>query len=106
VVVVGGRASGLSAAAALSRRRIPVVVLERDTAIGSSWAKRYDRLHLHTMREFSGLAHYAIPKRYPRYLARDQVVAYLAEYVRQFDIDARTGTILHWLHAQLARAPL
>lgn len=99
MVVVGGGASGLSAAAALTRRRIPVVVLERDTDIGSSWAKRYDRLRLHTIREFSGLAHFSIPKRYPRYLARDQVVEYLAEYVRQFDIDVRTGTIVRRIAA-------
>jgi cation diffusion facilitator CzcD-associated flavoprotein CzcO len=92
VVVVGGGASGLATAAALTRRGIPAVVLEQDAAIGGTWARRYQRLRLHTMREFSGLAHLPIPKRYPRYLARDQVVEYLREYVRHFRLRVVTGT--------------
>jgi cation diffusion facilitator CzcD-associated flavoprotein CzcO len=91
VVVVGGGASGLSAAAALMRRGMETVVLEQDNAIGSVWARRYDRLHLHTMREYSGLAHFPIPKRYPRYLSRDQVVAYLREYAQQCRLRVMTG---------------
>ena len=57
-------------------------MLEQDAALGGTWARWYDRLHLHTMREFSGLAHYPIPRRYPRYLTRNDVVAYLDEYAR------------------------
>lgn len=91
VVVVGGGASGLSAAAALTRRRIPVVVLEQDAAIGGTWKRRYSRLRLHTMREFSGLAHLPIPRRYPRYLTRDDVVEYLSEYARHFQLQIATG---------------
>jgi putative flavoprotein involved in K+ transport len=91
VVVVGGGAAGLSAAAALSRRRIDTVVLEQDSQIGGTWARRYDRLHLHTLRRFSGLAHYPIPSHYPRYLSRDDVVAYLNEYARHFQLRVVTG---------------
>jgi putative flavoprotein involved in K+ transport len=72
VVIVGGGASGLSAAGALARRGIESVVLEQDAAIGGSWARRYERLHLHTMRMFSGLAGFPIPRRYPTYLSRDR----------------------------------
>jgi len=91
VIVVGGGASGLSAAAALSRRRIDAVVLEQDAALGGTWARRYDRLHLHTVRRFSGLAHFPIPKRYPTYLSRDDVVAYLNEYADRFKLRVVTG---------------
>ena len=58
VIVVGGGASGLSAAAALKQQGIDSVVLEQDAQIGGTWARRYDRLHLHTVRGFSGLAHF------------------------------------------------
>lgn len=92
VIVVGGGASGLSAAAALARRRIDALVLEQDGVIGATWARRYDRLHLHTIREFSGLAHYPIAKRYPRYLSRNQFVEYLIEYARHFGLRVATGT--------------
>ena len=95
VIVVGGGASGLSAAAALSRRRIDVVVLEQDHELGGTWARRYDRLHLHTVRQFSGLAHFPIPRRYPAYLSRDDVVEYLREYARHFGLCIFTGATVH-----------
>src|SRR4051812_35169993 len=93
VVVVGAGAAGLSAAAALKKKGIDdVVVLEQDAQIGGTWARRYDRLHLHTVRGFSGLAHYGISRRYPRYLSRDQVVQYLREYADHFGLKVVTGS--------------
>src|SRR5690606_27309546 len=56
VVVIGAGASGLSAAGALERRGCHAIVLEQDEAIGGTWARRYERLQLHTLRGFSGLA--------------------------------------------------
>lgn len=91
VAIVGGGASGLSAAGALRRRGIQAVVLEQDPAIGGTWMRRYDRLRLHTVRQFSGLAHWPIPRRFPRYLARDEVVAYLRAYADHFNLDVKTG---------------
>jgi len=91
VIIVGGGAAGLSAAAALARRGIDATVLEQDATLGGTWARRYERLHLHTMREFSGLAHYPIPQRYPRYLSRDDMVAYLNEYARTLDLRIVAG---------------
>jgi putative flavoprotein involved in K+ transport len=92
VIVVGGGASGLSAAAALARRRIDAVVLEEDAALGGTWARRYHRLRLHTVRRFSGLAHFPIPGRYPLYLSRDDFVAYLNEYAGHFGLRVVAGT--------------
>lgn len=91
VVVIGAGASGLSSAGALKRAGIPVVVLEQDAQIGGSWARRYDRLRLHTVRGFSGLAYFGIPSRYPRYLTRDEFVAYLQEYAAHFGLDVVTS---------------
>lgn len=91
-IVVGGGASGLSAAAALTRRGIAAVVLEQDDVLGGTWARRYERLHLHTMRQFSGLAHYPIPRGYPTYLSRDEVVGYLTDYARQCGLRIVMGT--------------
>jgi putative flavoprotein involved in K+ transport len=91
VIVVGGGAAGLSAAAALTRRRLDVVVLEQDDALGGTWARRYDRLRLHTVRRFSGLAHFPIPRRFPAYLSREDVIAYLDEYARHFALRIEKG---------------
>jgi cation diffusion facilitator CzcD-associated flavoprotein CzcO len=98
VVIIGGGASGLSAAAALTRAGIETVVLDRDQQIGGTWSRRYDRLRLHTVRGFSGLAYYAIPRRYPRYLSRDDFVAYLDEYARHFGL-----RVVHGAAAQRIR---
>jgi putative flavoprotein involved in K+ transport len=91
-VVVGAGAAGLAAAAMLQRRGHPPVVLEADERIGARWAGRYDRLHLHTVRRFSGLPDHALPKALPRYVSKDQYADYLAAYAGAFDLDVRLGT--------------
>ena len=80
VLIVGGGAAGLSAGAALKRKGVESTVLDRDDRIGGTWARRYERLHLHTVRRFSGLAHYPIPRAYPRYLHKDLYAQYLEQY--------------------------
>src|SRR4051794_39192067 len=77
ILIIGGGAAGLSTAGALKKMGLASTVLEQDPAIGGTWARRYDRLHLHTIRQLSGLAHLPMPRRYPRYVARDQFVRYL-----------------------------
>ena len=91
VVIVGAGAAGLSTAAALSRRGIDALVLDRDDQIGGSWARRYERLHLHTIRRFSGLAHYPIPRDSPRYLSKDDYAGYLANYAQRFRLRVSLG---------------
>jgi putative flavoprotein involved in K+ transport len=81
VLIVGGGAAGLSAGAALKRKGIEPTILDKDDRTGGTWARRYDRLHLHTVRRFSGLAHYPIPRAYPRYLHKDLYAQYLKQYV-------------------------
>jgi len=90
-VVVGGGAAGLSAAVALSHRNFEAVVLERDDRVGATWSRRYDRLRLHTVRRFSGLAYFPIPRTYPRYLPKEDFARYLREYAERFRLDVRTG---------------
>ena len=97
-MIVGAGASGLSAAGALRCRGIDAEVLEQDAAIGGTWARRYDRLHLHTIRRFSGLAHYPIPRRYSTYLSRDQFVEYLQEYASAMRLRVVTDTTVTRIH--------
>jgi putative flavoprotein involved in K+ transport len=86
IVIVGGGAAGLTTAGALKHAGLDAVILDKDRQIGGTWARRYDRLHLHTIRSLSGLAHHPIPSGLPRYLARDQLVAYLQDYARHFEL--------------------
>ena len=89
--MVGGGAAGLSTAGALAHRGIRAVVLEQDGEIGARWAGRYERLHLHTVRRYSGLAHYPLPRELPKYVSKDQYAGYLREYAEHFRLDVRLG---------------
>jgi cation diffusion facilitator CzcD-associated flavoprotein CzcO len=91
VLVIGGGAAGLSTAAALARRGIHAMVLEQDDGIGGSWARRYECLKLHTIRRYSGLAHYPIPGDRPRYLSKNEYATYLQEYAHILGLDVSLG---------------
>ena len=90
-VVIGAGPAGLAAAAELQRVGIEAIVLDKADRVGASWAGHYDRLHLHTSRGLSGLPGYRIPRRYGRWVARDGVLAYLAEYADLHDLDVHLG---------------
>jgi putative flavoprotein involved in K+ transport len=89
--VVGAGASGLAAAAALRRRGREPLVLDADETVGGTWARRYDRLCLHTVRRFSGLPFHPIPRSYPRYVPKDLYARYLAAYAQQAGLEVRLG---------------
>lgn len=91
-IVVGAGAAGLAVAASLRLRGVDCVVLERASSVGSSWSARYDSLHLHTVRWLSGLPGTTIPRRYGRWVARDDLVAYLADHAARHGIEPVFGT--------------
>jgi cation diffusion facilitator CzcD-associated flavoprotein CzcO len=90
--IIGAGPAGLATAAALRGRGLHGVVLDKSDAIGSSWRQHYDRLHLHTPRELSGLPGLPIPKKMGRWVARDDVVRYLELYADHHDLDVRLRT--------------
>jgi putative flavoprotein involved in K+ transport len=90
-VVVGAGPAGLAVAAALARQGQRAVVLERAGSVGASWQGRYDSLRLHTVRWLSGLPGAPIPRRYGRWVSRDDVVAYLREYAERFGVRPEFG---------------
>ena len=91
VVIVGAGAAGLAAAGALKARGCVAVALEQDEQIGGTWARRYARLHLHTVRRFSGLPHFDIPRDYPQYIPKDLFARYLQMYAEALELDIRLG---------------
>ncbi|WP_396044457.1 flavin-containing monooxygenase [Cellulomonas sp. P22] len=91
VIVLGAGPGGLAVAAALARRGVRALVLERSDAVGASWRRHYDRLHLHTPRRLSGLPGMAIPRRFGRWVSRDDVVRYLEAYAARHHLRVRTG---------------
>lgn len=90
-VIIGASAAGLAAAACLQEQKVPFILLEKSSQVGAAWRNHYDRLHLHTDRSHSQLPHLPMPKSFAKYPARADVVAYLEEYARHFDIEPRFG---------------
>ncbi|MHB9860947.1 flavin-containing monooxygenase [Streptomyces sp. YIM S03343] len=91
VYIVGGGPGGLSVAYELRARGIRAVVLERSDRVGASWRKHYDRLRLHTTRRMSALPGLPMPRRFGRWVARDDVIRYLEKYTEVHDLEIVTG---------------
>ncbi|GAP48871.1 flavin-containing monooxygenase [Streptomyces azureus] len=101
VYVIGGGPGGLSAAYALRARGIRAVVLEKSDHVGSSWRGHYDRLHLHTTRRLSSLPGLPMPRRFGRWVSRDNVVRYLEKYAEHHRLEIVTGVEV----SRIERAP-
>ncbi|MDX2932885.1 flavin-containing monooxygenase [Streptomyces ipomoeae] len=91
VYVIGGGPGGLAAAYALRARGVRAVVLERADRVGASWRRHYDRLHLHTTRRLSALPGLSMPRRFGRWVSRDNVVRYLEKYAEVHELEIVTG---------------
>ncbi|MFI9393630.1 flavin-containing monooxygenase [Streptomyces bauhiniae] len=91
VYVIGAGPGGLAVAYALRTRGVRAVVLEKSDRVGASWRRHYDRLRLHTTRRLSALPGLAIPRRFGRWVARDDVVRYLEKYAEHHELEIVTG---------------
>ena len=100
VAIIGAGASGLSVAAALKQVGLEPVLFDKDEQVGGSWSRRYERLHLHTIRRFSGLAHYPIPRAFPGYVPKDMYAAYLQDYADHFQLDIQLRCRVSKVHPE------
>jgi cation diffusion facilitator CzcD-associated flavoprotein CzcO len=85
-IIVGAGPAGLACAVTMRTAGLNVAVLEKADSVGAVWRRHYDRLHLHTDRNRSGLPGMAMPLTYPTYPSREQMVEYLESYAARFDI--------------------
>jgi cation diffusion facilitator CzcD-associated flavoprotein CzcO len=85
-IVVGAGPAGLACAASMKRLGLAVSILDKADTVASVWRRHYDRLHLHSHREHSALPCKPMPRSYPKYPARAQVVEYLESYAKHFDL--------------------
>src|ERR1700710_2691662 len=85
-IIVGAGPAGLACAVTMRAAGLKVAVLEKAGHVGAVWRQHYDRLHLHTDRNHSGLPGMAMPPDYPAYPSRQQMVGYLENYAARFEI--------------------
>ncbi|MBV7696659.1 NAD(P)/FAD-dependent oxidoreductase [Streptomyces sp. TRM70350] len=101
VYVIGAGPGGLAAAHALRSRGIRAIVLEKSDRVGASWRRHYDRLRLHTTRRLSALPGLPMPRRFGRWVSRDDVVRYLEKYAEHHELEIVTGVEV----SRVERAP-
>jgi len=85
-IIIGAGPAGLACAMAMRTVVLDVVVLEKAATVGSAWRQHYDRLHLHTDRNHSALPGLPMPREFPTYPSRGQVVDYLDAYAAHFGL--------------------
>lgn len=88
-VVIGAGPAGLAVGACLRRLGMSPLIVEQAGHLGAAWHGHYDRLHLHTNKGLSALPFLPFPRDYPRYPSRVQVISYLHEYARRFQLTPR-----------------
>lgn len=91
-VVVGAGSAGLATAALLRRRGLEPLILEAGDGPGAAWTTRYDRLRLHTPRLLSGLPGLRIPRRFGRWVARDDLIEYFHAYAERHGLEIQAQT--------------
>jgi indole-3-pyruvate monooxygenase len=85
-IIIGSSAAGLACAACLNRHRVPYILLEQHPHVGHLWRSHYDRLHLNTEKKYSSLPYLSFPKDAPVYVSKNEMAAYLENYMQKFDI--------------------
>ncbi len=91
-LIIGASISGLACAAALQKKGIGYLIVEKQSQVAAPWRNHYDRLHLHTNKRISNLPYKKFGNRIPRYPSRMQVVEYLEDYQKEFNINPLFNT--------------
>ncbi|MFL5829054.1 MAG: flavin-containing monooxygenase [Solirubrobacteraceae bacterium] len=86
VAVVGAGQAGLAIGRLLAGQGRRFVILDGADAIGAAWRDRWDSLVLFTPRRYDSLPGLAFPGDPDGYPTRDEVVAYLEQYARTFEL--------------------
>jgi cation diffusion facilitator CzcD-associated flavoprotein CzcO len=88
--IVGAGYAGNGVAKAFSDAGIPYDQLERNDYIGGNWADGvYDSTHIISSRDSTQYADFPMPRDYPDFPNREQVLAYLNDYVDRFGLRER-----------------
>jgi cation diffusion facilitator CzcD-associated flavoprotein CzcO len=99
-IVVGAGPAGLAVGRELRERKIPFEILEKESAVASSWHRHYERLHLHTAKRYSSLPGMPFPVEAPTYPSREEVVAYMTAYAERFRLKPRFGVTVERVERQ------
>ncbi len=92
VIVVGGGQAGLAIGYFLAEQGRRFTILEAAEAPAAAWRARWDSLRLFTPARYDGLPGRSFPGDPDSYPGRDEVVSYLADYARDFELPVELGS--------------
>lgn len=92
VVVVGAGQAGLAIGYFLARQGRRFVILDNADSVGAAWRSRWDSLVLFTPRRYDNLPGFGFPGDPDGYPTRDEVVAYLEQYAKTFELPLELGS--------------
>ena len=84
--MIGGGQAGLALGYFLSQQGRDFTILEAAADPGAAWRQRWDSLKLFTSARYNALPGLPFPGDPDRYPSRDEVVDYLADYARRFEL--------------------
>src|SRR5262245_1301463 len=90
-IVIGAGQAGLATGYHLKGAGLRFALLEAGRQPGGSWPRYYDSLTLFSPARYSGLPGWPFPGDPDRYPRRDEVVAYLRDYARRFELPVIAG---------------
>ena len=92
VIVVGGGQAGLAIGYLLAQQGRRFTILEAADTPAAAWRERWDSLRLFTPVRYDSLPGRAFPGDPDSYPGRDDVVAYLSDYARDFELPVELGS--------------
>ena len=104
VIVVGGGQAGLAIGYLLAQQGRQFTILEAADTPAAAWRERWDSLRLFTPVRYDSLPGRAFPGDPDSYPGRDDVVAYLTDYARDFELPVELGSRVRAVRAGRAAA--
>jgi putative flavoprotein involved in K+ transport len=95
VVIIGGGQAGLAAGYFLAQQRRHFTILEAAGEPAAAWRSRWDSLRLFTSVRYDSLPGATFPGDPNSYPGRDDVVAYLTDYARRFELPIELDSRVH-----------
>ena len=92
VIVIGGGQAGLAIGYLLAQQGRDFTILEAADEPAAAWRGRWDSLRLFTPVRHDSLPGLTFPGDPDRYPTRDEVVEYLTDYARRFDLPVQYGS--------------
>ena len=91
--IIGAGPSGLTVAKNFHQRKIPFDLLEQAKDLGGNWninnpnSSVYESTHLISSKRMTEYTDFPMPKEFPPYPGHQQVLSYLRDYVREFQLE-------------------